>query len=394
MPWNNATPMDERLRLAVLADEETYTVSELAKQFGVSRKTAYKWIGRHREGGVAAMNDRSRAPLSVPGRTPEKIERLIVKEREKHPTWGGKKIHTILRTKHGLETPPCIRTVDEVLRRNNLVRKRRRRGAVYRVERPELTVPTRPHEVMTVDFKGWFTTGDGEKFEPLTITDLYSHYLLRASALQQSTVKWTRRAFSGLFRLEGVPEIIRVDNGAPFGSVGPGGLTKLSVWWVSLGIEVQFTRPGCPQDNGSHERMHRTMKDECCKPASCNRKAQQQRMDRWRHEFNHERPHESLDQRAPAELYQKSARRLDEQINHPLYEPGDFTLKVSENGVISHEGRRIFVGEAYAGQRVALEEEKSEVVVCFSNIKLGFIPGKKDSDRLRPYPYEKRWKTK
>lgn len=394
MPWKNDTLMQERTHLAVLAEEGTYTVTELAKQFGVSRKTAHKWIDRYRQGGLGAMEERSRAPLSVPSRTPEEIERLVVKERKLHPTWGGKKIQTRLRTRHGIEDPPCIRTVDSILKRNNLVRKRRRRGGVYRIERPELTVATRPHEVMTVDFKGWFSTLDGEKFEPLTITDLYSHYLLRACALQQSTVKWTRMAFSGLFRLEGVPDIIRVDNGAPFGSVGPGGLTKLSVWWVSLGIEVQFTRPGCPQDNGSHERMHRTMKAECCTPASANRKAQQLRMDRWRHEFNHERPHESLEQRVPAEVYQKSRNRLDEQINHPLYDPSDFTLKVTENGNIHYEGRRIQVGEAFSGQRVALEQEGQEVLVRYANIKLGFIPGKGDRDRLRPYSYEKRWQSK
>jgi transposase InsO family protein len=248
------------------------------------------------------LEDRSRSPKGIPNKTDEAIERWVVKERQLHGTWGGKKIQTKLKTKYGIETPPCIRTVDAILKRHDMVKTRRRRPGVYKVDRTDLTEPKRPHEVMTVDFKGWFLTGDGEKFEPLTVTDLFSHFLLRANAIPQSTTKWTKKCFSDLFRLEGVPEIIRVDNGAPFASVGPGGLSKLSVWWISLGIEVQFTRPGCPQDNGSHERMHKTMKAECCKPSSINRRAQQLRMNRWRHEFNHERPHESLGQKVPAEV--------------------------------------------------------------------------------------------
>jgi len=393
MPWKEVTPMTERARLVHLAEDGTYTLTELAKQFGISRKTAHKWVNRYHEGGLAFLEDRSRSPREIPHRTDEEIERLIVKERQLHPTWGGKKIHTILQTKHAIEKPPCIRTVDAVLKRHNLVRKRRKRGAVYKVERPELTEATRPHHVMTVDFKGWFTTGDGSKFEPLTIKDLYSHFLLRAVALPQSTTHWTQKSFAGLFRLEGVPEIIRVDNGSPFASMGPGGLSKLSVWWISLGIEVQFTRPGCPQDNGSHERMHRTMKEECCRPASANLKAQQLRMDRWKREYNQQRPHESLNQKIPADVYQESRRRLDEQIKCPLYDPGEKTVKVSSSGSIQVEGNSYYAGEAFVGQRVALDEENGRTVVRYANVKLGYLPDK-PNQRLMPYTYEKRYEKK
>lgn len=393
MPWKEVNHMTERSRLVLLAEDGTYTLTELAEQFGISRKTAYKWVSRYQAGGLSALEDRSRAPKRIANRTEETIERLIVKERQLHPTWGGKKIQKILEVKHGVENPPAIRTVDAILKRHNLVRVRRRRAGVYRIDRKELTEPQRPHEVMTVDFKGWFQTGDDNKFEPLTICDLYSHYLLRAKALPQSTTKWTKQCFSGLFRLEGVPEIIRVDNGSPFASVGPGGLSRLSVWWISLGIEVQFTRPGCPQDNGSHERMHRTMKAECCRPASTTMKAQQLRMDRWRHEFNHERPHEALDQKFPAELYQKSRRRLDEQIKQPLYDPSERTLKVSDSGGVQFNGKRYHVGEAFAKQRVAVEQEGQETILRYANIKIGLLP-KNPDDRLRAYPYEKRWESK
>jgi transposase InsO family protein len=390
MPWKEVTHMEERARFVILANDGTYTLTELCEQFGISRKTGYKWLARYAEGGVAALRDRSRSPRSSPHRSDESLERLVVKERSLHPTWGGKKIQTILRTKHGMESPPCVRTVDAILKRYNLVTPRRRRGGVYRIQRGVFTVPERPMQVVTVDFKGWFQTRDGAKFEPLTIADLYSHYLLRAISLPQSTIPWTQRVFHGLFRLEGVPEIIRVDNGSPFGSVGPGGLTKLSVWWISLGIEVQFSRPGCPQDNGSHERMHRTMKEECCTPPSANLRAQQLRMNRWRHGFNHERPHEELGQRFPVDLYQKSRRRLDEQIRIPLYEPSVRTFKVSEAGAVRIGGNVYHVGEAFAGRRVALEEEESGRVVRFANVKLGLLP-KKAGERLIPYPYAERW---
>ncbi len=192
-----------------------------------------------------------------------------------------------------------------------------------------------------------------------------------------------------------MPEIIRVDNGAPFASMGPGGLSKLSVWWIGLGIEVQFSRPACPQDNGSHERMHRTMKAECCEPPSANLLAQQQRFDRWRKEFNEERPHEALGMRVPAQVYQASARRLDERIKPRLYELGAETHKVSANGFIALNGGHCFVGEAFAGAEVALEREQESglIQVRYANVKLGSLEDIANA-RLQPPPYAERWKSK
>lgn len=395
MPWKNVTPMEEKHRFITLAQSDRFTVSELCESFGISRKTGHKWLNRYAEGGFDGLLEKSRAPKSVPLRTEDSIERLIISERRKHSTWGGKKIQKLLQSQYAIERPPAISTINAILKRNGMVKGRRRRGCVFKVERGSLTEANHPNHVMAVDFKGWFKTQDGERFDPLTITDLYSRYILKAQGLPQATTRWTQQAFNALFKRNGLPEIIRVDNGAPFASVGPGGLSRLSVWWIGLGIEVQFTRPGCPQDNGSHERMHRTMKAECCKPPSKNRWAQQQRIDRWRKEFNQQRPHEALDQRVPSEVYQASSNRLDEQIKPDLYGPGAQTKRVSQSGHISLEGYSCHVGDAFAGAEVSIEEIKTMGIVNiqYANIKLGSFEIAPNA-RLRAPAYDERWEKK
>jgi putative transposase len=387
MPWNNVSPMEQKQQFVALAESGHFTITELCEQFGISRKTGHKWLRRHAREGAGGLEERSRAPKSVTGRTPEAFERLIVLERRLHPTWGAKKIQRILETKHGLEGPPAVSTVGEVLKRHGMVKARKRRPGAFEVERGDLTPPERPNHVLGVDFKGWFETADGERFDPLTVTDLHSRFLLRAEGLPGATTYWTQRSFRCLFRRYGLPEIIRVDNGTPFASMGPGGLSKLSVWWIGLGIRVEFTRPGCPQDNGCHERMHRTMKDECCKPPSANPEAQQQRMDRWRKEFNFERPHEALGMRVPADVYQPSARRLDERIKPQLYELGVETKTVNAAGFVSLGGSNCYVGESFAGVDVALERsgEDGLIHVRYANVKLGNL-GDSPAARLRPNP--------
>lgn len=395
MAWKEVTEMEEKQRFVTLAQSARYTISELCESFGVSRKTGHKWLKRYAEGGIEGLRQRSRAPKSVPQRTDTDIEQIIIKERRIHSTWGGKKIHKILQVKHGIQDPPVISTINAILKRNGLIKERRRRGAVYEVERKDLTEAERSQHVIAVDFKGWFSCQDGERFDPLTVTDLYSRYLMKAEGLPQMTVKWTQQAFRDMFRSEGIPEIIRVDNGSPFASMGPGGLSKLSVWWIGQGIEVEFTRPGCPQDNGSHERMHRTMKQECCQPASANRKAQQQRVNRWRKQYNEERPHEALGQRFPCELYQSSSNRLDEHIKPDLYEPGARTEKVSQSGHITFEGKSYHVGEAFAGQEVALEEspDTGTIKLKYANVNLGYIGPDSKGSLIVP-KYKDRWGKK
>jgi putative transposase len=377
--------MEQKQQFVSLAGSGRFTVTELCLEFGISRKTGHKWLRRHGQDGMAGLDDRSRAPKSMAGRTADEVERLIVGERRLHPTWGPKKIRRILKTKHGIKKLPAVSTVGAVLTRHGMVKARRARAGVFKVERGDYTTPERCHHVLGVDFKGWFLTGDGERFDPLTVTDLHSRFLMRAEGLPGQTRRWTQDAFRSLFRRQGLPEIIRVDNGAPFASMGPGGLSKLSVWWIGLGIRVEFSRPGCPQDNGCHERMHKTMKDECCKPPSVNPAAQQQRMDRWRKEFNFERPHEALGMRVPADIYHPSARRLDERIKPQLYGPGVETKTVNTAGFISMGGSTCYVGESFCGVEVALEQSEKDglIEVRYANVKLGTL-GDSPSARLRP----------
>ena len=392
MPWNTTPTPEQRLKFVTLANSGRFNVSELCKQFGISRKCGHKWLVRFAEGGAKALVDGSRAPHSTPQRTEEALERLIVSERRLHPTWGPKKLRVVLERKHAIELPPAVSTLGEILKRNGLIEARRRRPGAFEVRRGDLTQAERPNHVWAADYKGWFCTQDKERCDPLTVTDLHSRFLIGLQAVPQATQMWTRMAFSHFFRTYGLPEIIRVDNGSPFGSIGPGGLSKLSVWWISLGIDVEFIKPASPQQNGSHERMHRTLKAECCAPASTNREAQQRRFGRWRREFNEERPHEAIGQRVPADVYRKSAVRLDDGIAVELYEPLVETHPVSETGSVSWQGRAWHVGDAFAGQRVVFEPRDDEKVtgIRFANLVLGEIGGECPYGRIRPTAFKKR----
>jgi len=383
------SPIDQRVRFVNLAESGRFEMLRLCQDFGISRKTGYKWLGRYRQHGVDALRDLSRAPKSVPARTEAEVEALVVGERRKHPTWGPKKIERVLEAVHGLERVPARSTIGEILKRHGMIQARRRRPGAFKVERGELQEAERSNQVWAADYKGWFYLGDGERCDPLTMSDLYSRYLIRLEAVPQATQHWTRRSSERAFIHYGVPEVIRVDNGSPFGSIGPGGLSKLSAWWITLGIEVEFIRPGHPEDNGSHERMHRTMKEECCQPASANAAAQQRRFERWRQGFNEERPHEAIDYRFPAEMYQANARHYESCVRNELYGVGEETYRVNENGAVYWKGRNWLVGEAFAGLDVVLEENpekgaKADTrLVRFANVKLGVI-GDSVLGRLRP----------
>jgi hypothetical protein len=245
---------------------------------------------------------------------------------------------------------------------------------VYPSGNDGLTQPTQPNHVWTVDFKGWFTLSNQQRCDPLTVCDRYSHYVLACDARPNQQFKGTLHAFRGLMRHHGLPEIIRCDLGSPFAANGLGRLSSLSLWWIEQGIEVEFTRPASPQDNGSHERMHRDLKAEAIQPPSANLSAQQRRFDRWQHTYNYERPHESLDQLPPAEFYRPSARRLGEN-DKPLVYPSDQEVKVvSVSGHLAHEGRNYHVGDAFAGKRIGLRQNQTrQTELHFANVHLGHL---------------------
>ena len=379
--------MDEMIRFVMLAQSARFTVSELCEQFGISRKTGYKHLDRYAANGLKGLALRSHRPHQFPQRTVAAVEALIVAERELHRTWGPKKLHKVLEVKHGIGSPPARSTIGEILRRHGLSVERRRKPGMYVALNDGLTVPRRPNHVWTVDFKGWFVLGNGQRCDLLTVCDRYSHYLLACRACPNQQFKGTLQAFQALMRQAGVPEIIRVDHGTPFASIGLGRLSSLSIWWIEQGIAVEFTRPASPQDNGSHERMHRDLKAEAITPPSANNAAQQRRLERWRYTYNNDRPHESLDQQRPCEFYQPSLRRLNEN-DKPLVYPADCEVKqVSSSGFLGHEGKSYHVGEAFANKRVGLHlNAEGQTELYFANVRLGNL-AHGSAGRFRPSAY-------
>jgi transposase InsO family protein len=384
MPWNQVTQIEETIRFVMLARSARFTVTDLCEQFGISRKTAYKHLARYEDEGMKGMQARSHCAHHFPHRTNTEIEALILAERRLHRTWGPKKLQVVLEIKHGLEVAPACSTIAEILRRHGLSVCRRRRPGAYPALNESLTQPMQPNQVWTIDFKGWFDLSDGRRCDPLTVCDRYTRYLLALRAQPNQQYKGTLRTLRDLMRQVGTPEVIRTDLGSPFASCGLGRLSSLSVWWIEQGIEVEFSRPASPQDNGSHERMHRDLKAEVTQPPSPTFPAQQRRFDRWRHTFNHERPHEALKMQCPADLYHHSTRRLNEN-DKPLVYPKHFEVKViSASGHLAHEGHNYHVGEAFSDKCVGLHyAAAAHTELYFANVHLGTLTLNPD-DPWRP----------
>src|SRR4030065_735482 len=291
--------MEERARFVLEVEKAEMSVAELCRRYGVSRKTGYKWIRRYRVEGLDGIRQRSSRPNRCPHKTNPEWEERIILERVKHSSWGPKKIRELLQRK-GLDgRVPQASTIGDILRRAGLVSRHRRRSRKTYYSGP-LTEAMYPNHVWAVDYKGWFRTGDGKRCEPLTISDLYSRYVLEVKGLADQSYEGARGAVGGGFEEYGLPEIIRRDNGGPFSSEGAGGLSRLSVWWGLLGIKPEFIAKGHPEQNGVHERMHLTLKKEATIPASKDLRGQQRRFDIWREEFNENRQHEALKMKVPA----------------------------------------------------------------------------------------------
>ncbi len=316
--------MDKRMQFiaAVLADE--LSMSEVCEEFGVSRKTGYKFLRRYQAQGPAGLVDRSRAPQRVPWALSQAQAEAILGLRRAHRSWGPKKLRTILQRHAPAQQWPAHSTIGELLRRHGLTARRQRRPRATPSAR--LAAPVGANDIWGVDFKGWFRTADGARCDPLTATDGFSRYLLCATIVTPPDYQGCRSQFERIFKEYGLPRVIRSDNGAPFASVGAGGLSRLSAWWIKLGITPQRIAPGRPQQNGRHERMHKTLKAETASPPATNLHQQQQRFDRFRQEFNHERPHEALGQTPPAGHYASSPRRYPAKLEDPHY-PADFELR-------------------------------------------------------------------
>lgn len=348
--------MEERMKFIALYQEREYSVSVLSRHFGISRKTAYKWIERYRRDGVAGLQERSRAPLHQARRTPAEIEAAIVQKAGAcKAKRGPKKLRRLLEVGHPEVTWPAVSTIGAILKRNGLVTPRRRRRKSPPYERP-LAGCIGPNAVWSADFKGWFRARNGDRCEPLTISDNCSRYLLRCQTVPTTSFEAVQPIFVGAFREYGLPEAIRTDNGAPFATTTVGGLSRLSVWWLRLGILPERIRPGQPQQNPRHERMHRTMKDDCCKPPRSSRTRQQVAFDDFRDEFNNRRPHESLEQHFPAECYVPSLRPYPLTLPQMTYPDDMLVRSVKSQGDISWKNHHIYLTSLLAGEMVGLKQ--------------------------------------
>jgi putative transposase len=371
MPWQECSKMDERVRfVARLLEGEKMAV--LCREFDVSRKTGYKIFARYKDSGVDGLTDRSRRPYRQGCRLPFPIEQLILQLKREYPSWGAPKIREKIRRKHSEIQLPAISTVHAVLDRHGLVNRPRRRR--YKAEGTALSRPLQPNELWCADYKGQFMLADRRYCYPLTITDAASRYLLSCEALSSTQATYAFPVFERVFKDFGLPKAIRTDNGVPFASPNSlFGLSRLSVWWLRLGIQIERIKPGNPQQNGRHERMHLTLKKEATKPAAKNLIQQQGKFDRFVEEYNQERPHESLGMKYPAEIYVSSSTPY-KGLSDLAYPFHDRTITVTCCGRICIGRRKINLSTVFAGQNVGIKEVSDKVwLVSFMQYDLGFF---------------------
>jgi putative transposase len=374
--------MDERLRfVARLLEGEK--MAPLCAEFGISRKTGYKIFDRYKDCGVAAFSDRSRRPYRQANRLPPQLEAMIVRLKREYPGWGAPKIREKLRRQSTAPHLPAISTVHAVLDRHGLVQRRRRRRHV--ASGTALSRPAEPTALWCADYKGEFMLGDRRYCYPLTITDFASRYLLTCEALATTQEKFAFTVFERTFKEFGLPQAIRTDNGVPFAS-GHAlyGLSKLAVWWLRLGLEIERTKPGHPEQNGRHERMHLTLKKHATKPAAANVLQQQARFDAFVDEYNRERPHQGLGMKVPADVYARSPRvyRGLEELSYPFH---DGTFTVTQCGRICFKGRKVNLSHVFAGQNVGVTQVGERIwLVTFMRYDLGYF----DDETCRLEPIE------
>jgi len=365
-------------RIALFRDYETgvFTVSELCRRHGISRETFYVWKRRRESGNPRWFEELSHAAASCPHATSDWVADRVIAVRQRFPDFGPKKIKAWLERDSPKVNWPAASTIGDILKREGLVEaRRRRRRAIAQGE--VLSPATVANEEWSIDFKGWFRTADGTRCDPLTLKDAASRYLVEVRIVEP-TLAGVRGAMERVFAAVGLPGAIRSDNGAPFGSTGAGGLSALSVWWLKLGIEPRYIPPSSPQDNGRHERMHRTLKEQTSKPAAATAAEQQRRFDRFRRHYNEERPHEALEQTPPATHWHPSARTLPTRLEDPWYDADHQVRRVCCNGAIKWCGEEVFIGEALAGELIGLaEHESGRHIARFCHRDLGVI----DRDR-------------
>lgn len=390
MAWNEVNKMEQRRAFIRDLEAGYSSFSELCREFGISRETGYKWKKRYEEEGLSGLNDRSSRPKNFRDPVPGEAVIDIIQVRIEHPTWGGTKIRKYLKHQGYPHTIPCGRTIDRLLKRAGLVRsKSRYRRRIFRKE--EIIKPTRPNMVWTVDFKGWWKTLDGRRCEPLTIRDEYSKFILSIQALPGTTQKPVIEAFETTFEKYGLPDVIRSDNGVPFSCTRSlHGLTKLSAWWFKLGITPNRIPPASPQHNGGHERMHGDIKRELQINPAANLKREQKRFDAWRQEFNHIRPHQSLNDYPPSTVYKRSRRIYQPAVEY-IYPAGFEYRKVCADGQIFWKNKRVLVTKALTGEYLGIDTLDTEThKVWFRDFYVGLIDMSNHKKVLADVEYEQK----
>jgi putative transposase len=384
MPWKENTMNEVRREFAMKALSPGANLSALCREYHVTRKAGRRWRDRAKLEGINFLGEKSRRPKSSPQQLEEDVLCALIGLKMVHPSWGPRKIRELHRRQYGWA--PSASSCHRVLNKVGLIRRRKKR-----TKKPPALIlgavkAKAPNEVWTVDFKGWWQLRDGERCEPLTVRDAFSRYVLAAVLPRQAKTAALQEEFRKLFLLYGLPRVIKSDNGSPFASARtPLGLSRLSGWWVSLGIELERSRPGHPQDNGAHERLHKDMAQEISAYVQPNRRAQQAALDLWREEFNHHRPHAALQDRTPVELYCKSNRAMPKEPVLLDYGPGFYARKVIKNGSILWQGQRIFISTALTGWETGLRvAAHDQLEVWFNYLFLGSIDLKTNSFSSAP----------
>jgi putative transposase len=372
MPWKETCAMEERKDFVRAVLRQEASVSELCRAWGISRKTGYKWLERYEEVGRSGLSDRSHAPLSCPHRLDEALIEGVLDLRGVHPSWGPKKLRAWLLQHRPALIWPAASTIGELLRTRGLSVPRRHRSRVP--PGAPFGAVSAANDVWTVDFKGWFRTGDGVRCDPLTLQDAHSRYLLRCQAVKRAGAGCVWPIFDAAFREHGLPLRMRSDNGPPFATTAMGGLSKLAIRLIKAGVVPERIEPGKPQQNGRHERFHLTLKRETASPPATSVLAQQRRFDGFRKLYNEERPHEALGQTPPAQHYAPSPRRYSGRLKEPEYPDGYEIRRVRHNGEIKWQGEYLYVGQVLGGEPVGclpLDDDRWQL--CYGPLDLGII---------------------
>lgn len=373
MPWKETSVMDERMKFVgrLLSGEK---MAPLCREFGISRVTGHKIWNRYQESGAAAVQNRSRAPHSHPNRTPFEVEQVIVRLKKEKPKWGAPKIRELINRRYPDIKPPAISTVHCILDRHGLINRRKRRRGKFTSIAGYLSTPKQPNDLWCTDFKGQFRMGNRAYCFPLTITDCTSRFIISCEALGGTEQGPCFAVFEQAFKEYGLPEAMRSDNGVPFASGNAlWGLTRLSTWWIRLGIKIERIKPGNPQQNGRHERMHRTLKLEATKPPSSNLLQQQEKFFSFVDEYNQERPHQALEMRCPMEVYRRSSRPY-EGLSDLTYPGCEKTVLITNCGRICIKKMKVHVTKALANQPVGLQEVDDYTwEVYFMDYHLGYF---------------------